>query len=268
MKRMFVAAFVAAFSVGVRAQDNWTFALTPYLWLPNINGELKYDIPPGAGGSPEVETGPNNYLENLSGLLMLAGEARKGDWSIFSDFIYIKIDNDKSNVESIDFGGTQVSTSADVGTKSSLKGYEWTLGAGYTLLRSPRGTLDAIGGLRWFHIEASTDWQLTATISGPGGGQTFPASGSVSRESDLVDGIIGVRGRVQWGDTPWYSPYYLDIGTGSSNLTWQGLFGIAYAFKWGDMVFAYRNLYYDQSNDELLQNFRFSGPALGATFRF
>ena len=68
--------------------------------------------------------------------------------------------------------------------------------------------------------------------------------------------------------SPWYSPYYLDIGTGSSNLTWQGLFGIAYAFKWGDVVFAYRNLYYDQSNDELLQNFRFSGPALGATFRF
>jgi hypothetical protein len=63
-------------------------------------------------------------------------------------------------------------------------------------------------------------------------------------------------------------PYYLDIGSGSSTLTWQGFLGVAYAFKWGDAVFGYRRLYYDQSDDKLLQNFRFSGPSLGASFRF
>jgi hypothetical protein len=44
--------------------------------------------------------------------------------------------------------------------------------------------------------------------------------------------------------------------------------GVAYAFGWGDVVLAYRTLSYDQSDDKLLQNFRFSGPAIGATFRF
>ena len=268
MKHVLLAAFIAAFPSLAQAQDAWTFSVTPYVWLPNVNGKLKYEIPPGSGGAPEVDTGPNNYLENLSAVLMVAGEARKGGWSIFSDFIYLKFDKEKSNVNDINFGGSRVTTSADVSTKSSLKGYEWTLGTSSTVVRSPRGTLDLLGGLRYFHIEASTDWQLAATVSGPGGGQTFPAAGSVSRTTDLWDGVIGVRGRVNWGSTPWYSPYYLDVGGGSSNLTWQALLGVGYGFKWGDVLLAYRTLFYDQGDDKLLQNFRFSGPTLGATFRF
>ena len=260
-------ALLLALSTTAHAQEKWTYSVTPYVWLPSINGKLKYEIPPGAGGAPEVDTGPNNYLEHLSMVLMVAGEARKGDWSVFTDFIYLKFDKQKSNVNSIDFGGSRVTTSADVSTQSGLKGYEWTLGTSRTVMSRPRWTLDLLGGLRYFHIEANSDWQLAATVNGPGPGQTFPATGSISRESNLWDGIIGVRGRVRWGDTPWFSPYYLDIGGGSST-TWQGVLGVGYGFKWGDMVLAYRTLYYDQGGDKLLQNFRFSGPTLGATFRF
>ena len=263
-----LAAVLACLSLPLQAQEQWSFSLTPYVWLPNVNGKLKYEVPPGAGGAPEVDTGPNNYLENLSAVLMLAGEARKGDWSVFTDFIYLKFDKEKSNVNSINFGGSRVTSSADVSTQSGLKGYEWTIGTSRTVLKTPRATLDLLGGLRYFHIEANSDWQIATTVNGPGGGQTFPSAGSVSRESNLWDGIVGVRGRWRWGDTPWYSPYYLDIGGGSSNLTWQGVAGIGYGFKWGDLLLAYRTLYYDQGDDKLLQNFRFSGPTLGATFRF
>jgi hypothetical protein len=105
-------------------------------------------------------------------------------------------------------------------------------------------------------------------VSAPGGAQTLPASGNGSRSTDLVDGIVGVRGRIRWGETPWFSPYYLDLGTGASTLTWQSVIGIGYGFKWGDVLLAYRTLYYDQKDDKLLQDFRFSGPTLGATFRF
>ena len=69
--------------------NQWTFSITPYLWLPNIDGTLKYSIPPGATGSPEVEVGPNDYLENLSFAMMISGEARKDRWSVFTDFIYL-----------------------------------------------------------------------------------------------------------------------------------------------------------------------------------
>jgi hypothetical protein len=63
-------------------------------------------------------------------------------------------------------------------------------------------------------------------------------------------------------------PYYLDVGTGSSRVTWQGMLGVAYSFKWGAVTLAYRNLYFEQGSDKLIQDMRFDGPELGVTFRF
>jgi hypothetical protein len=61
-------------------------------------------------------------------------------------------------------------------------------------------------------------------------------------------------------------PYYLDLGTGSSNWTWQALVGVGYRFGWGETTLAIRSLSYDF--DEQDANLRFTGPALGVTFRW
>jgi hypothetical protein len=248
--------------------SQWTFSITPYLWLPNIDGTLKYSIPAGAGGSPEVRVGPNDYLEALKMVMMISGEARKDRWSMFTDFIYLDFSNEKSAVKSINFGGSHVSTSANVSTESSLKAAAWTLGAGYAVLPGRPVELDAFGGLRYFGLEASTNWNLAQMVTGPGGGQTFPRTGNISERGDLWDGIIGVKGRVWLGGSKWSIPYYLDVGTGSSSLTWQGMLGVAYSFNWGGVTLAYRHIYYDMGGDKLIQDMRFSGPALGVTFRF
>jgi hypothetical protein len=263
-------SFAAAIALAptANAQDRWTFAVTPYLWLPNVNGTLKYSLPPGGNGAPEVVVGPNDYLQNLQTVLMLAGEARKGKWSIVSDLIYLDFGSQESNVRAVNFGGSTVGTSLNADTKSSLDGLQWMLAGGYTAVQTPSLTLDILGGFRYLGIEASSHWQLTGTVTGPGGAQTFPASGSISKRTDLWDAIVGVRGRMQLGEGRWFMPYHLDVGTGSSSITWQGLLGIAYAFEWGDATLGYRHLYYDQSGDKLVQNFRFSGPSLGAAFRF
>jgi hypothetical protein len=247
---------------------HWTFAVTPYLWLPNVNGTLKYDPPPSGTGGPEVSVGPNDYLQNLSAVLMIAGEARRGKWSVVSDVIYLKFASEESSVRAVNFGGSLVDSNLSGSTKSSLEGVQWLLAGGYTMVQTPSATLDVLGGFRYFAIEAKSDWHLTGAVSGPGGGQTFPASGSISRRTDLWDAIIGIRGRMRLADTPWSLPYHLDLGTGSSSFTWQGFLGVAYAFSWGDATLGYRHLYYDQSSDKFVQNFRFSGPTLGATFRF
>ena len=49
-----------------------------------------------AAGEAEVDTGPNDYLENLSFALMLAGDARKGRWSVFTDLIYLDFDSEST----------------------------------------------------------------------------------------------------------------------------------------------------------------------------
>ena len=252
----------------VAPADQWKFSITPYLWLPNVNGTLKYSIPPGAGGSPEVEAGPNDYLQNLQAVIMLSGEVRKDRWSVFTDVIYLAFSDEESSVKSVNFGGNLVSSSLNLATSSSLRGTAWTLGAGYAVQTGQPVKLDVFGGLRYFSLQASTSWQLEGVINGPGPGQTFPRTGGISAGADLWDGIIGVRGRVPLGISRWSIPYYLDIGTGSSQLTYQWMLGIAYSFKWGEVTLAYRDLYYDQTDDKLVQDLRFDGPALGATFRF
>jgi hypothetical protein len=262
-------ALCGPFSAAAQTPGNqWTFSITPYLWLPNIDGTLKYSVPPGAGGSPEVQVGPNDYLEALRFAMMISGEVRKDRWSVFTDFIYLDFSSEESAVKSINFGGNLVSSSANVSTSSSFKAGAWTLGGGYAVLPGRPVELDVFGGLRYFGLHASTDWQLTAAVTGPGGGQTFPRAGSISEREDLWDGIVGVKGRVWLGRSNWGIPYYLDVGTGSSTLTWQGMIGVAYTFQWIDVTLAYRHLYYDMKGDKLIQDMRFSGPALGVTFRF
>lgn len=278
-QKVLLSAVLAAFwvvlipivSAAQPPKDTWQFSIAPYFWAPNIDGTLKYDIPAGAGGSPEVETGPNDYLENLDMALMIAGEVRKGRWSVFSDLIYLDFSDEDSTVKSIDFvnaGSNPVSSSLDAGTESSLKGAAWTLAGSYGVLQGGLGRLELLAGFRYFGIEASTDWRLTTTITGPGGDQVFERSGDVSRSEDLWDGIIGLRGRLNLGGSNFYVPYYIDVGTGSSEVTWEGMVGLGYGFSWIDIILGYRHLYYDMDSDDLIQDMRFSGPTFGLKFKF
>lgn len=260
-------AFLAA-AQPAAAGDAWSYSLTPYLWLPTINGDLRYDLP-SDGGNLDVKLGPNDYLSNLKAVLMLAGDARKGKASIVTDVVYLKFSDEKSNVRSVDLGGgaIPVDTTMNVDTKTSLKGLEWTIAGGYALSSNPDATLDLIGGVRYLGLDTSADWNLTGTVTGPGSGQSFARSGSVSRNADLWDGIVGLRGRVKLGER-WNMPYYLDAGTGSSSLTWQGMLGVTYSYGWGDLGLTYRHLSWEQDDNELVQKLSFSGPAFSATFRF
>ena len=264
----FLVLFLPLITLAQSPSNQWQFAITPYLWLPNIDGTLKYNVPPGTSGRPEVKVGPNDYLENLDFAVMINAEARKARWSVFTDVIYLDFSKETSKVKSIDFGGNVVSSSMDVGTESSLKGAAWTLAGGYSVLQGDLGRLEIFAGFRYFGLKASTDWQLTATVTGPGPGRVFQRSGSISQSEDLWDGVIGLRGRLNLGGSKFYVPYYLDVGTGSSEVTWEGVVGLGYGFKWVDIVLAYRHLYYDMDDDNLVQDLRFSGPALGLTFRF
>ena len=126
----------------------------------------------------------------------------------------------------------------------------WTLGAGYAVLPGHPVALESSAVLRYFGLEASTDWQLGLTVTGPGGGQTSPRTGSISRGRIFGMGSSASRGGLV-GKSNWSIPYYLDVGTGSSSLTWQGMLGIAYSYKWfcGATLALLRHLYYDMKDD-------------------
>ena len=105
----------------------------------------------------------------------------------------------------------------------------WTLAGGYTVVQGDWGNFDVIAGFRYLRLNATIDYSLALTLTGPrGNGATFGGIGSVSGRGDIWNGIGGFRGRVRIGNTGLFVPYYFDIGAGGSNLTWQIASGLGY----------------------------------------
>jgi len=237
----------------------WEFSVTPYLWLPRVDASMRYE-PPGTGGSPISMT---DLLQHLNGALFLSAEARKGRWGIAADLVYVDFQKVDSEVTSVRGPGGEIEIPVNSGTTTSLGGYLVSTTANYSLWRWPHGKLDLLGGLQYTHIGTTLDWSFTTSVAG------LPArAGSVGRGVDLWDGIVGIRGTTAFGESKWFVPYYLDAGAGTSTFTWQALLGVGYSFTWGDVLLVYRYLSFEQGDAGLVQHLYFSGPALGATFRF
>lgn len=257
--------------------DNWSFTVMPYLWLPSVKGELNYGPPRSGGGSPTVTVDADKILDALDFAAMFTGSARKGRWVIATDLMYLDMGANQSGVRSVDLnpgsGPINVSTSSlNAGANVDLKGTIWTVGGGYAVVQSPKVNIDVLAGFRYLGLKTTTDWNLSANVtgSGPGGSTaTFARSGSVSQKEDVWSALIASQGRFALGDSAWFANYYVDVGTGSSTFTWQGAAGLGYAFAWGDLVLDYRYLYYSQDGDDkLIDHISLGGLGLGANFRF
>ena len=44
--------------------------------------------------------------------------------------------------------------------------------------------------------------------------------------------------------------------------------GVSYRWDWMELLAVYRHIEYDQDANEMVQDLRFSGPAIAASFRF
>jgi hypothetical protein len=248
------------------SSGEWTFAVQPYLWLIGVDGTLKYEIPSSGEGGADVGLS----LEDLHFAFMMSAEARTGNWSLFTDVAYADI-RTHDTVEAVRFSGSDGPVAVDVApdseTSTSITATEWTLAAGRTLIRGPSSALEVLGGVRYLSVEARSEWRLAGEVTGPGAGQSFDRQGSASESVDLWDGIVGIRGELALGSR-WFVPYYGDIGTGTSDLTWQAIAGVGYRFKVWDLRLAYRYLHYDMNDEKLLQSVSFSGGGISAKFRF
>lgn len=257
--------------------DDWSFQLTPYLWLPTIDGSLKYSLPPGSGASPEISVGPTDWLKLINAGLLLSANATKGKFGLYGDLVYLSMESkNDGRVLSVDdtitVPGTRIpvpiSADLNLNTRSDLDGLLLSVAGGYQFAESERSAATVFAGVRYFDVDVSSGWDLTAEVTVPGTSIVLPAQGQISGGTSLVDGIVGLRGFKRVGQGKWTALYYLDVGAGDSDLTWNAMAGFSYQFGWGDMLLAYRHLEYDQPADKLLQDFSFSGPGFGARFTF
>jgi hypothetical protein len=273
MEKIAAAIVLAGYATAAAGQDDsdkWQFQITPYVWLPTISADLNFDPPPsGEGGGPSIDAGPTDWLELINGVALVNAAVQKGRFSLFTDFVFLSMESDEDRVASVlDDVQIPVDVDLNLSTETDFDGLAWTLAAGYSLQKTETSTIDLFAGARLLDLEATVNWNLTAAITAPGGEVILPAQGSIKRDEALWDGIIGVRGHFALGESKWSVPFYLDAGTGDSDLTWQAMTGLTYSYGWGDLIFAYRHLSYDQGTDGFLENLEFSGPGVGARFRF
>ena len=254
-----------------RAEPGWQFSVTPYAWVPSIDGTLRYQLPGQSGsGSADVSKDGSSLLEALNFAAMIAAEARYQRYSVMTDFIYLDLGGSSSKLRDVNFGGggnAGVGANLDRGTESSLSGSLWTLMGGYTVLQGDWGHADIVGGFRLFSLNSETNIRLAGDVTAPSGSASFNRNAKLSDSATLFDGVIGMRGRLGIGKG-FYAPYAFDIGTGSSTLTWQASAGLGYQFSWGGVALGYRHLSYEQSSKNLVQDLSFSGPFLALNFTF
>jgi hypothetical protein len=252
-----MVALAASLATPAAAQQR-VVTVTPYVWLPDIGGTLRFDLPSGI--TPDVSIGPSDYLENLDFGFMFGTEFRQNRWNAFSDFILLKFSDGAANVRTLSGSGGSVQIPIDTGSKLKIEGGMWTLRGGYQVVAEDNFMLDLFGGVRYLGLESELNWSLLGPVG------LFPQSGTVESEEDVWDGIVGVRGEGRAGK--WIFPFYLDVGAGSSDLTLQGAGGIGYNLGRWDIRLLYRYLEYQQDEDKLLKDASFSGPSLGASIRF
>ncbi len=242
---------------------NWHFSLTPYAWLPGISSSTRYQVP----GTGTIQNNTNKDIYSyLSGAFMLEGTARKGSWGIYSDIDWANFSNEQGHFTRI--GGARIGGNASLDTSWDLKGGMFNIAGLYSAAHGHNGFIDVLVGVRYLWLKGSVDWDFTLT--GNGGLVNLAKSGRLRGQTNLTDGIIGVRGI--W--TPFdnknvFFPYYVDVGSGGSETTYQAKLGVGYAFHWGAIALVYRDVEYHQSGgDNFLRKVRLSGPALSATFQF
>jgi hypothetical protein len=242
---------------------DWQWNATVYVWLPSFGGETSF---PPDGGGPPIDVSGEQILDSLNFAFMGAFEGRKGRWGLATDVIYLDLGASKKGTRDFGLGQVEIPATVDADLELDITGWLWTLAGSYEVMQQENFSLNVLGGMRMLDLEETLQYEFNGEIASlPIGNRT----GVSSSEETQWDAIVGVKGRWTFGaDRQWYVPYYLDVGTGDSDLTWQGMAGLGYSFNSIDVTGVWRYLDYDLGDSTPIKSLYFNGPALGVTFRF
>lgn len=257
-----VAAAAEPVAISATRADAWEFTAFIYGYYPDIN--TKATFPNGQGADVTVDA--SDIYNNLKFGLLGTFEARKGQWGVFTDVMYLDVGAFNSQVRNFQVGHQALPADVSASANFDFKTVVWTLAATYRAIETKDGVLDVFGGARLLDIKESLDWTLNGNI-----GQ-IPApgrAGTQSLKNHNIDAVVGIKGRAALGrDRRWFIPYYADIGTGDSDLTWQAMTGLGYAFGWGEVLGGWRYLDYQFKSDANIESMNLSGPLLGVAFHW
>lgn len=231
-------AFIAfvVLATPAAAEEPWEYRITPYLWAPSLS----------MGGSiasgPAFE-GETSVLEVLDFAALLAGEVRKGDWALLTEFNYLALSGDAALAGGSTLAGTE------------LAGVMGGAAVSYRAFQNETTSLETFGGFRV--------WSLETTIDPP----STPA---VSSKTTFVDPILGLRARHAVTDRVSVTALAEIGGFGvGSDLQWEAILRADYALTERYAVgVGYRHLalHFDRSRSDI--DLVLTGPFLALDIGF
>jgi hypothetical protein len=248
---LLVSAMPAA-AADPSAGNEWEFDGNFYVWMPSIDAGLQ------SGGNIYIPF--NTILEDLDMLFMGGVGVSKSNskWWFKTDIIYFDISQKNNALVTFPGGIPDI----DFATSSRVEMDAWivTPSVGYNLVDAERGTLDVFAGARYLWINVELKLQTVGPLT--------TRSDRISDSGSVWDGIVGVRGDVDFGPKV-FLPYYADVGGGQSNLTWQAFAGVGYRFKHVDAIVGWRYLDYEfKGSSPVLESLTVNGPLIGVTWKF
>ena len=246
-----------------QSTNDWKFEASIYAFLPTISGTSTF---PASGGSRSASVDIGTIVDNLKMTFMGSFEARRGQWGVLADVVYLDVGNTKEQSQALSLG--RLGLPADVNAKVSfdLKGWVSTLAGTYRLMADKDYTADVVVGARVLNLQPSLSWNLSGNVASI---PVLDRQGSRETDEQNWDLIVGYKGRAAFPPNgKWFVSYYLDVGAGDSELTWQAIAGIGYSFGWGDVVGSWRYIDYQMESGKPLEELSFNGPVIGAVFRW
>jgi hypothetical protein len=241
----------------------WQFTATVYGWLPGIDGKVNF---PDDKGSTDIHVPFHNILDHLKMTFMGTLDAHNGRWGMFTDVLYMDVGGVKSQTHDLPIGNTRIPATSTADLSIDVKALVWTVAGEYRVASDPAWTVDLLGGARLMQMKPTLGYSITDNL----GPIAIPGpSGSKQVNEKIWNGIVGVKGRYAFGQkNAWFLPFYLDVGTGDSKLTWQGAGGVGYAYHWGEVVALYRYLDYTNKSGKPIADINMGGPMLGVVFHW
>jgi hypothetical protein len=241
--RLAIALLVAATAAAPAAVAAGELDLTPYLWIPSVNGS----IGTGGGGTGLGDRVSVSFTpEYRIGGAMVNLSWRQDRFTAFGDWTYANVRATSPSPFGLAYGDVHGQVIGNVAQ----------LFAGYLLLERHGMKLDAFIGARGYGLTGRLDLEAG----------TAPAA-DLSAHDLWADAAIGLRFAAVV-DHHWLGYLRGDIGAGGSRFTWQGYAAAGYQFGWGALLAGWRYLYIDRAEGSLQLKLALSGPVIGANFAF
>ena len=225
------------------SQPELTISIAPYFWAAGMSGTVASFGAPGV----DVDMSFSDILSDLDFSLMVAGEARRGRFSLTTDFLYLKLSTKETTplgiaASNVSFGSTTM---------------EATALAGYSVVDLANARFDVVGGARL--------WSVRNELSFNGG---FFNGRGFEDNATWVDAMGGLKGRIDLTDHVYLTGMALG-GGGGSKFAWDLLGGLGYEFS--DRISAvagYRAIGVDYQSGPFEFDTTIQGPIIGASFTF